>query len=53
MPQMAPMSWMMLFMFFTMVFIIIMTMNYYIYIPKMEKSEEESNYLTKTMSWKW
>nr|YP_010890846.1 ATP synthase F0 subunit 8 [Ceriagrion auranticum]WJK72283.1 ATP synthase F0 subunit 8 [Ceriagrion auranticum] len=53
MPQMAPMSWMMLFTFFTMMFIIIMTMNYYIYIPKMEKMEKEDIFSNKTMNWKW
>nr|QGU85620.1 ATP synthase F0 subunit 8 [Paracercion v-nigrum] len=53
MPQMAPMSWLMLFMFFTVSLIVMATMNYYLFIPKMEKMEKEHSDSSKMMIWKW
>nr|AAO34288.1 ATP synthase F0 subunit 8 [Megalagrion nesiotes]AAO34291.1 ATP synthase F0 subunit 8 [Megalagrion nesiotes] len=52
MPQMAPMSWLMLFMFFTASLLIIITINYYLYIPKMESEGQMEEYKMKTMDWK-
>nr|YP_010022592.1 ATP synthase F0 subunit 8 [Sarcophaga josephi]QOP39440.1 ATP synthase F0 subunit 8 [Sarcophaga josephi] len=54
MPQMAPINWLMLFIIFSIAFIIFNVMNYYSFIPTMPKS----NLLIKTQSinslnWKW
>nr|ALO70312.1 ATP synthase F0 subunit 8 [Astenus lyonessius] len=52
MPQMAPLNWLMLFIFFTMIFIMFNFINYYMfmYTPKMSKM---NNYMKKTINWKW
>nr|AAO34369.1 ATP synthase F0 subunit 8 [Argia sedula] len=52
MPQMAPMSWMMLFLFFTSSMIIMATMNYYIYTPMMKEKKSKMSYQQKLMNWK-
>nr|AAO34249.1 ATP synthase F0 subunit 8 [Megalagrion kauaiense]AAO34252.1 ATP synthase F0 subunit 8 [Megalagrion kauaiense] len=52
MPQMAPMSWLMLFLFFTTSLLFIITINYYLYIPKMEIESQMEEYKSKTMDWK-
>nr|QHZ87480.1 ATP synthase F0 subunit 8 [Coeliccia cyanomelas] len=52
MPQMAPMSWMMLFSFFSMVLILMATLNYYLYVPKVE-TPADNMYNKKMLSWKW
>nr|AAO34258.1 ATP synthase F0 subunit 8 [Megalagrion koelense] len=52
MPQMAPMSWLMLFLFFTMSLLFIITINYYLYIPKIESESQMNEYKMKTMDWK-
>nr|UFZ13245.1 ATP synthase F0 subunit 8 [Platychauliodes sp.] len=52
MPQMAPLSWLILFMFFTIMFIIFNMMNYFITnysIP----STENKNIPMKSFNWKW
>nr|UFZ13794.1 ATP synthase F0 subunit 8 [Anachauliodes laboissierei] len=52
MPQMAPLSWILLFLFFTIMFIIFNMMNYYIYSPK--NLDSNLNKLNKfTNNWKW
>nr|YP_008144678.1 ATP synthase F0 subunit 8 [Ischnura pumilio]AGO19356.1 ATPase subunit 8 [Ischnura pumilio] len=53
MPQMAPMSWLTLFLLFTLSLIIMMTINYYLFIPKMQVEEHNKNFYKKTMNWKW
>nr|AAO34300.1 ATP synthase F0 subunit 8 [Megalagrion nigrohamatum nigrolineatum] len=52
MPQMAPMSWLLLFMFFTSSLLLIMTMNYYLYLPKMEMEDQNEDLKNKPMNWK-
>nr|AAO34309.1 ATP synthase F0 subunit 8 [Megalagrion oceanicum]AAO34312.1 ATP synthase F0 subunit 8 [Megalagrion oceanicum] len=52
MPQMAPMSWLMLFLFFTASLMFIIMINYYLYIPKMEMKSQTEEYKSKTMNWK-
>nr|AAO34330.1 ATP synthase F0 subunit 8 [Megalagrion pacificum]AAO34333.1 ATP synthase F0 subunit 8 [Megalagrion pacificum] len=52
MPQMAPMSWLMLFVFFTMSLLFILTMNYYLYIPTMETELQKEEQKSKMMNWK-
>nr|YP_009271875.1 ATP synthase F0 subunit 8 [Xylotrechus grayii]AIW58309.1 ATP synthase F0 subunit 8 [Xylotrechus grayii] len=51
MPQMAPLNWLLLFIFFTSMFMIFNVMNFYSfsYKPKEKKSEK-----TKiNLNWKW
>nr|YP_010248507.1 ATP synthase F0 subunit 8 [Turanogryllus eous]QTK22271.1 ATP synthase F0 subunit 8 [Turanogryllus eous] len=52
MPQMAPMSWVSLMMFFIMMLIIMMTLNYFIIQPSIPNMKQ---YMPKTnlMNWKW
>nr|AAO34224.1 ATP synthase F0 subunit 8 [Megalagrion eudytum] len=52
MPQMAPMSWLMLFLFFTASLLFIITINYYLYLPKMESEAQMKECKMKTMNWK-
>nr|AVN67216.1 ATP synthase F0 subunit 8 [Allacta bimaculata] len=52
MPQMMPISWLMLFMFFSMNFMMINMINYYIYMPE-PSSTSKKNINIKIMSWKW
>nr|YP_010471428.1 ATP synthase F0 subunit 8 [Tyraphus nitidus]UVG40767.1 ATP synthase F0 subunit 8 [Tyraphus nitidus] len=51
MPQMAPMNWLMLFIFFIMVFLSFNLMNYFIFNYKSNKKTIKSN--MKKMNWKW
>nr|YP_010321741.1 ATP synthase F0 subunit 8 [Asiagomphus coreanus]UKO32835.1 ATP synthase F0 subunit 8 [Asiagomphus coreanus] len=53
MPQMAPMSWLLLFLFFTMMLIMFNTMNYYLFIPKIESRKTSATSKILNMSWKW
>nr|YP_010708599.1 ATP synthase F0 subunit 8 [Silvatares holzenthali]WCR50259.1 ATP synthase F0 subunit 8 [Silvatares holzenthali] len=43
MPQMMPMSWFILYLFFISLFIIFIIMNYYIYQPQIFSSPKLSN----------
>nr|AAO34294.1 ATP synthase F0 subunit 8 [Megalagrion nigrohamatum nigrohamatum]AAO34297.1 ATP synthase F0 subunit 8 [Megalagrion nigrohamatum nigrohamatum] len=52
MPQMAPMSWLLLFMFFTSSLLIIMAINYYLYLPKMETEDHNEDFKSKPLNWK-
>nr|AAO34315.1 ATP synthase F0 subunit 8 [Megalagrion oresitrophum]AAO34318.1 ATP synthase F0 subunit 8 [Megalagrion oresitrophum]AAO34327.1 ATP synthase F0 subunit 8 [Megalagrion orobates] len=52
MPQMAPMSWLLLFMFFTASLLFIMTINYYLYLPKVGGEDKKEDHKSKTMNWK-
>nr|AAO34387.1 ATP synthase F0 subunit 8 [Pseudagrion palauense] len=52
MPQMAPMSWLILFLMFTACLITMNTINYYLYTPKMDQDSTGEKKITKTMSWK-
>nr|WHN64148.1 ATP synthase F0 subunit 8 [Chalcopteryx rutilans] len=51
MPQMAPMSWTLLFILFLIMVMITNTLNYYSYTPEIVKSE--SNKTTNPMKMKW
>nr|YP_010022722.1 ATP synthase F0 subunit 8 [Polleniopsis mongolica]QOP39570.1 ATP synthase F0 subunit 8 [Polleniopsis mongolica]QXG15703.1 ATP synthase F0 subunit 8 [Polleniopsis mongolica] len=54
MPQMAPISWLSLFIIFSMTFMIFNMMNYYSYIPLMPKSNFIiKNNLMNSLNWKW
>nr|UWM92602.1 ATP synthase F0 subunit 8 [Creophilus maxillosus] len=51
MPQMAPMNWLILFIMFTMIFIMFNCINYFSfnYQPK----SSELNKISKKINWKW
>nr|YP_009373393.1 ATP synthase F0 subunit 8 [Periplaneta australasiae]AQD17613.1 ATP synthase F0 subunit 8 [Periplaneta australasiae]AVN67767.1 ATP synthase F0 subunit 8 [Periplaneta australasiae] len=52
MPQMMPLSWLMLFMFFSIMFMMFNFMNYFSYIP-MKMLTEKKMINIKIMNWKW
>nr|YP_006503860.1 ATP synthase F0 subunit 8 [Elodia flavipalpis]AFA46590.1 ATP synthase F0 subunit 8 [Elodia flavipalpis] len=54
MPQMAPINWLSLFIIFSISFLIFNMMNYYLFTPKMPKSNlMNSNILQNSLNWKW
>nr|QNE85880.1 ATP synthase F0 subunit 8 [Ophiogomphus cecilia] len=53
MPQMAPMSWLLLFLFFTISMILFNMMNYYLYTPKIQSNVMNDIKKTESKSWKW
>nr|QIC20363.1 ATP synthase F0 subunit 8 [Oreogeton sp. DY-2020] len=53
MPQMAPISWLTLFIMFTLVFIMFCMMNYYITLPLAPKTSDLKKSSNYHMSWKW
>nr|YP_010166780.1 ATP synthase F0 subunit 8 [Scarodytes savinensis]QRV62884.1 ATP synthase F0 subunit 8 [Scarodytes savinensis] len=52
MPQMAPMNWLMLYMFFSMMFIAFNFMNYYMFLI-CKKTEKTNKIFNKFLNWKW
>nr|YP_004935221.1 ATP synthase F0 subunit 8 [Protoplasa fitchii]AET13046.1 ATP synthase F0 subunit 8 [Protoplasa fitchii] len=54
MPQMAPISWLSLFLIFSMTFMLFNIMNYFSFLPK---SPNQSLSMTKnkinSLNWKW
>nr|YP_009441971.1 ATP synthase F0 subunit 8 [Orthotomicus laricis]AOY40192.1 ATP synthase F0 subunit 8 [Orthotomicus laricis] len=57
MPQMAPMNWLTLYLFFTVLFILCIIVNYYFYFHSLTLSENapstEKKMLLLTKNWKW
>nr|YP_010015749.1 ATP synthase F0 subunit 8 [Gryllus bimaculatus]QOI72746.1 ATP synthase F0 subunit 8 [Gryllus bimaculatus] len=51
MPQMAPMMWLSLMIFFIITLIIIMTMNYFLMQPTL--SVKQLKLETQSNNWKW
>nr|YP_010283885.1 ATP synthase F0 subunit 8 [Chlorophorus annularis]ULA45453.1 ATP synthase F0 subunit 8 [Chlorophorus annularis] len=51
MPQMAPLNWLLLFTFFSIIFLLFNSMNYYsfLYSPKETKSVK----MQLNFNWKW
>nr|AXS65673.1 ATP synthase F0 subunit 8 [Cucujoidea sp. 40 KM-2017] len=51
MPQMAPMNWLTLFFLFTIILLILNSMNFFMFInkPKTEKKQTK----TSKLNWKW
>nr|YP_009995405.1 ATP synthase F0 subunit 8 [Ochthebius lividipennis]QNP09821.1 ATP synthase F0 subunit 8 [Ochthebius lividipennis] len=52
MPQMAPMNWLMLFIMFTLIFILFNSMNYFSF----KYNNSDKKIMTKNMiklNWKW
>nr|QWM94252.1 atp8 [Sisyra aurorae] len=52
MPQMAPINWLTLFIYFTFIMIIFNIMNYYIFSFNLPKNENK-NFLKTPLNWKW
>nr|UOU85191.1 ATP synthase F0 subunit 8 [Cephalops aeneus] len=53
MPQMAPISWLSLFLIFTMSFIMFNMMNYYCLNPILKNNLNFLKVNYKSMNWKW
>nr|YP_009057631.1 ATP synthase F0 subunit 8 [Nymphes myrmeleonoides]AHY39214.1 ATP synthase F0 subunit 8 [Nymphes myrmeleonoides] len=53
MPQMSPLSWTMLFLYFIMMLIIFCLMNYYIFLYKSPKSLIMKKKTQPSLIWKW
>nr|YP_009117290.1 ATP synthase F0 subunit 8 [Muscina stabulans]AJE61316.1 ATP synthase F0 subunit 8 [Muscina stabulans] len=53
MPQMAPISWLSLFIIFSISFMLFNMMNYYLYTPKMPKTNLIFKKKNSPMNWKW
>nr|AXS66533.1 ATP synthase F0 subunit 8 [Curculionoidea sp. 21 KM-2017] len=51
MPQMSPLSWTCLYMYFCAIMILFMIMNYYMMIYKPNKNIFKKNKIT--LNWKW
>nr|YP_009695338.1 ATP synthase F0 subunit 8 [Lamprigera yunnana]QEJ81503.1 ATP synthase F0 subunit 8 [Lamprigera yunnana] len=50
MPQMAPMSWLYLFIYFILMFLTFNSINYYLYLPMLKM---KFNYKIISNYWKW
>nr|ARH54588.1 ATP synthase F0 subunit 8 [Pogonus iridipennis] len=53
MPQMAPMSWIFLYIMFTMIFLMFNFLNYYLFLIKNNEMTELKNFKNKMLNWKW
>nr|YP_010999245.1 ATP synthase F0 subunit 8 [Rheocricotopus emeiensis]WPM93091.1 ATP synthase F0 subunit 8 [Rheocricotopus emeiensis] len=53
MPQMAPISWLTLFIVFSISFMIFNIMNYYCFFNKSNFSSKSFSKTNKTLNWKW
>nr|YP_010464291.1 ATP synthase F0 subunit 8 [Exostira schroederi]UUL71668.1 ATP synthase F0 subunit 8 [Exostira schroederi] len=52
MPQMSPLSWLILFIFFTLTLITSNVINYFSALPK-PSSKKSTTVKTSTPNWKW
>nr|AQM40061.1 ATP synthase F0 subunit 8 [Capnogryllacris melanocrania] len=52
MPQMAPLSWLLLFFIFTSTLILFAVINYYYFLP-LAPSSKETSIMKSTLNWKW
>nr|AYQ18996.1 ATP synthase F0 subunit 8 [Ptilodactylidae sp. 3 ACP-2013] len=53
MPQMAPMSWVILFILFSLTFILFNLVNYYLFNYKSINSTNTKKYPKSNFNWKW
>nr|WKU83729.1 ATP synthase F0 subunit 8 [Alipumilio avispas] len=53
MPQMAPISWLSLFIIFSLTFLFFNMVNYYNYTPMMNKKSKMNKILSHSFNWKW
>nr|ARH55016.1 ATP synthase F0 subunit 8 [Geodromicus suturalis] len=51
MPQMAPMNWLMLFMMFSMIFLLFNSLNYFSFNYKFKLNTKNKNF--SKINWKW
>nr|AXS65743.1 ATP synthase F0 subunit 8 [Staphylinoidea sp. 13 KM-2017] len=51
MPQMAPLNWLILFIYFSFIFILLNSLNYFSFLYKIKNNF--SNKIIKKNSWKW
>nr|AXS65853.1 ATP synthase F0 subunit 8 [Cucujoidea sp. 16 KM-2017] len=51
MPQMAPLNWLILFIYFVAIFIMFNVMNYFSFLYKIKSSSVKKNKIS--YSWKW
>nr|YP_009995457.1 ATP synthase F0 subunit 8 [Ochthebius salinarius]QNP09912.1 ATP synthase F0 subunit 8 [Ochthebius salinarius] len=52
MPQMAPMNWLILFIMFTMIFLLFNSMNYFSFKYEIKNNNNLSK-IQKKLNWKW
>nr|YP_003204942.1 ATP synthase F0 subunit 8 [Ditaxis biseriata]ACO92606.1 ATP synthase F0 subunit 8 [Ditaxis biseriata] len=52
MPQMSPLNWWFLFLYFLIIFVMFNIMNYYI-ITYNNPSSSKMSFIKKTLNWKW
>nr|UGW53134.1 ATP synthase F0 subunit 8 [Neocaridina denticulata sinensis] len=52
MPQMAPLFWLNLFIFFTLIYILFLILNYFISVPSTQQMTSDQQVPTK-LNWKW
>nr|ANJ70480.1 ATP synthase F0 subunit 8 [Hydroporus erythrocephalus] len=52
MPQMAPMNWMILYIFFSFIFILFNFLNYYLFMINSKKNNI-NKILNNSFNWKW
>nr|QLY89970.1 ATP synthase F0 subunit 8 [Sympycnus pulicarius] len=53
MPQMAPLSWLSLYMIFSITLILFCIMNYYIFIPSPLTKTSSKKSSSNNFHWKW
>nr|YP_010385103.1 ATP synthase F0 subunit 8 [Dolichopus ungulatus]UPL65113.1 ATP synthase F0 subunit 8 [Dolichopus ungulatus] len=53
MPQMAPLSWLSLYMVFSISLILFCMMNYYIFIPMAPQKSKLEKLMSNSLNWKW
>nr|APT41446.1 ATP synthase F0 subunit 8 [Psychodopygus squamiventris maripaensis] len=53
MPQMAPLMWLSLFIFFLMIYLLFNIINYFSYITLNKKSSDNKTLLKSESLWKW
>nr|AVN67679.1 ATP synthase F0 subunit 8 [Symploce pallens] len=52
MPQMMPLSWLSLYLFFCLMLLMFNFMNYYSHVP-LSSSTKKKNISIKSFNWKW
>uniref|UniRef100_A0AAU7YUU2 ATP synthase complex subunit 8 n=1 Tax=Hepialus lagii (nomen nudum) TaxID=3140519 RepID=A0AAU7YUU2_9NEOP len=53
MPQMYPLNWIMLFIYFILIFILFNILNYYIYMYKSNNLNNKLFFKNINLTWKW
>nr|YP_010259502.1 ATP synthase F0 subunit 8 [Ahamus yushuensis]UIX24742.1 ATP synthase F0 subunit 8 [Ahamus yushuensis]UJP71234.1 ATP synthase F0 subunit 8 [Thitarodes sp. XS20]WRY71462.1 ATP synthase F0 subunit 8 [Ahamus luquensis] len=53
MPQMYPLNWIMLFIYFILIFILFNILNYYIYMYKSNNLNNKLLFKNINLTWKW